>query len=432
MGAVLTEETSSGPAAPVRGARIALVLLLLINLFNYIDRLVLAAVLPKIKSDLLPGDPHADAKLGWLATAFLVSYMVASPIFGWLADRFSRWVLVGFGVVLWSIASGESGRAATFAVLLITRLFVGIGEAAYGPAAPTIISDFYPVQRRGQVLAWFYIAIPVGSALGYLLGGQFVQHAHWRWAFYSVVPPGLLLGAICFFMPKPPAGQGRVKHHAKLSDYLALLRTKSYVLNCAGMAAMTFAIGGISVWMPTYVAEFRKAGELGTVNTIFGGITVVTGIVATLLGGWVGDWLRSRIRGAYLAVSGAGLLLAFPFFLAMLITPFPYAWIFIFLAEFCLFFNTGPSNTALANVSKPEVRASAFALNILIIHSLGDALSPPAIGGLSDHFHGNMNIGFVAVGAVMLLGGLLWIWGARYLDADTAQACADDPAGCPV
>lgn len=432
MGAVITEETSSGPAAPVRGARVALILLLLINLFNYIDRLVLAAVLPKIKSDLLPGDPHADTKLGWLATAFLVSYMVASPIFGWLADRFSRWVLVGFGVILWSIASGESGRASMFSVLLITRLFVGIGEAAYGPAAPTIISDFYPVARRGQVLAWFYIAIPVGSALGYLLGGQFVSHGHWRWAFYSVVPPGLLLGLICFFMPKPPAGQGGPKHHAKMSDYFGLLRTKSYVLNCAGMAAMTFAIGGISVWMPTYVAEFRKAGELGNVNTIFGGITVVTGIMGTLLGGWVGDWLRTRMRGAYLAVSGAGLLAAFPFFLAMLVTPFPFAWIFIFLAEFCLFFNTGPSNTALANVSRPQVRASAFALNILIIHSLGDALSPPAIGGLSDHFHGNMNVGFVAVGAVMLLGGLLWIWGARYLDADTAKACTDDPAECPV
>jgi MFS family permease len=427
MGAVIGEETSSGPSAPVRGARAALVLLLLINLFNYIDRLVLAAVLPKIKGELLAGDPHADTKLGWLATAFLVSYMLASPIFGWLADRFSRWVLVGFGVILWSIASGESGRASAFSILLITRLFVGVGEAAYGPAAPTIISDFYPVERRGRVLAWFYIAIPVGSALGYLLGGMFVSHGHWRWAFYSVVPPGILLGAICFFMPKPPAGQGGPKHHAKLSDYVALFRTPSYVLNCAGMAAMTFAIGGISVWMPTYVAEFRKAGELGHVNTIFGGITVVTGIAGTLLGGLAGDWLRSRIRGAYLAVSGAGLLLAFPFFLAMLITPFPYAWIFIFLAEFCLFFNTGPSNTALANVSRPEVRASAFALNILIIHSLGDALSPPAIGGLSDHFNGNMNVGFAAVGAVMLLGGILWLWGARYLDADT-QAASDPTA----
>jgi MFS family permease len=316
-------------------------------------------------------------------------------------------------------------------------LFVGVGEAAYGPAAPTIISDFYPVERRGQVLAWFYLAIPVGSALGYLLGGQFVQHGHWRWAFYSVVPPGLLLGAICFFMPKPPVGQGGPKHHAKMRDYLALLRTRSYVLNCAGMAAMTFAIGGISVWMPTYVAEFRKAGSLGTVNTIFGGITVITGIFGTLLGGMAGDWLRTRIRGAYLAVSGAGLLVAFPFFLAMLVTPFPYAWIFVFLAEFCLFFNTGPSNTALANVSRPEVRASAFALNILIIHALGDALSPPAIGGLSDHFHGNMNVGFIAVGAVMLLGGILWIWGARYLDADTdvasrSEAPPSAPAGFSV
>ena len=130
MGAVITEETSSGPSAPARGARVALTLLLLINLFNYIDRYVLAAVLPRIKSDMLGGDPHSDTKLGWLATAFLVSYMITSPIFGWLADRFSRWMLVGCGVILWSLASGESGRASAFSILLITRLFVGIGEAA--------------------------------------------------------------------------------------------------------------------------------------------------------------------------------------------------------------------------------------------------------------------------------------------------------------
>jgi MFS family permease len=433
MGAVITDETTAAPSAPARGARIALTLLLLINLFNYIDRYVLAAVLPRIKSDMLGGDPHSDTKLGWLATAFLVSYMITSPIFGWLADRFSRWVLVGFGVILWSIASGESGRASTFSILLVTRLFVGIGEAAYGPAAPTIISDFYPVERRGRVLAWFYLAIPVGSALGYLLGGQFVQHGHWRWAFYSVVPPGILLGVLCFFMPKPPRKQGVVQHHAKLSDYLVLFKTRSYVLNCAGMAALTFAIGGISHWMPTYISSFRGAGELGKVNTIFGGITVLTGLGGTLLGGMMGDWLRPRLRGAYLKVSGIGLMLAFPLFLGVLFTPFPYAWVFVFLAEFCLFFNTGPSNTALANVARPEVRASAFALNILFIHLLGDALSPTVIGALSDQFNHNMNVGFAAVGAVMLLGGLLWFWGARYLDADTIAASEFPPdAAAPV
>ena len=441
MGAIAS--TEPGPSRVLPGAKKALMLLLAINLFNYIDRYILAAVLPKIRDTMLGDDPHADQKLGWLATAFLLSYMIASPIFGWLADRFSRWFLVGCGVILWSIASGESGRADVFIVLLITRLFVGIGEAAYGPAAPTIISDLFPIEKRGQVMSWFYMAIPVGSALGYVWGGILVEshsfsifvpgwksiavETSWRWAFYSVVIPGMLLGILCFLMPDPrkQAGAAKVeRRRAKLSDYLRLLKTKSYVFNCLGMAALTFAIGGISHWMPTYISKFRHAGELDRVNQIFGLITVVTGISATLLGGIVGDRLRTRVRGAYFIVSAFGLAMGFPLFLLMLITPFPYAWIFVFLAEFFLFFNTGPSNTALANVSHPSVRASAFALNILVIHALGDAISPPIIGALTDYSGGNMNVGFAVVGAMMLVGSIFWWWGARYLDGDTERAQA--------
>lgn len=407
--------------------RLVLALLLAINLFNYIDRYVLAAVLPKIKEEMLAGDLRSDEKLGWLATAFLVSYMLAAPIFGWLADRFSRWLLVGFGVILWSIASGESGRAQLYTVLLITRMFVGIGEAAYGPAAPTLISDFFPISVRGRVMSWFYMAIPVGSALGYTLGGLMAQYGHWRWGFYAVVPPGILLGILCFFMPAPQRSE-EAKRRPQLSDYLGLLKNRSYVYNCLGMTALTFAIGGISHWMPTYISTFRQAGEIGRVNIIFGVITVITGISATLLGGWVGDRLCGKVRGAYFVVSGIGLLVGFPFFLLMLFTPFPYAWIFVFLAEFCLFFNTGPSNTALANVTHPSVRASAFALNILVIHALGDAISPPIIGRLADQFGKNMNVGFALVGAMMLVGGALWLIGAKYLDADASRATDACPA----
>lgn len=424
------------PAAWRRQAKLALGLLLTINLFNYIDRYILAAVLPRIGSEMLPGDPNANQKLGWLATAFLLSYMLASPIFGWLADRFSRWFLVGCGVIVWSLASGESGRADVFTVLLITRVFVGIGEAAYGPAAPTIIADLFPVEKRGQVMAWFYMAIPVGSAMGFIWGGQWVEWGHWRWAFYTVVPPGILLGVLCFFMPEPRKFSIRREplRKASLGDYLTLLKTPSYVLNSLAMAALTFAIGGISHWMPTYIAEFRKGADLSTANTIFGVITVVTGVSATLLGGITGDRLRGRVRGAYFVVSSAGLLLAFPCLLGLLFTPFPYAWIWVFAAEFCLFFNTGPSNTALANVAHPSVRASAFALNIFFIHALGDAISPPIIGSLTDRYDGNMNVGFAVVGAMMVVGGVLWAFGARFLDRDTERAerppgAAAAPAG---
>src|SRR5438874_619391 len=238
--------STAGPPARTTafpGARAALVLLLLINLFNYIDRQVLAAVVDPLKQTFFgasggaTGSETLDSLQAWcrdhlgfkpelaligvLNMAFMVTYMAGAPLFGRLAERYSRWVLVGVGVGLWSLASGASGLAGTFFALLLTRCFVGIGEAAYGPVAPALICDFYPIKIRGQVLAWFYMAIPVGSALGYVLGGSIAHssidelgarwlgvHAEsWRWAFYLVVLPGLVLGTCSFIMREPPRGQ---------------------------------------------------------------------------------------------------------------------------------------------------------------------------------------------------------------------------------
>ncbi|HEX2971587.1 MAG TPA: MFS transporter, partial [Tepidisphaeraceae bacterium] len=276
---------------------------------------------------------------------------------------------------------------------------------------------------RGRVLSWFYMAIPVGSALGYLLGGLAATIGHWRWAFFAVVPPGILLGLLCFLMPDPKHRQANrlsPPPHPRLRDYLQLLRNRSYVLNCLGMAALTFSIGGVAQWMPNYVQAYRYWGNEASVNIIFGAITALTGLIGTLLGGIVGDRYRGKVPGAYLFVSAMGLFAAFPFFILMLFVPFPWAWILVLLAEFCLFFNTGPSNTALANVTHPSVRATAFALNIFFIHAVGDAISPTIIGLLSDLTGGNMNVGFAAVGIMILAGGFFWLWGAHYLDRDTA------------
>src|SRR5436853_6325545 len=208
----------------------ALALLLGINLFNYIDRQVLAAVEPQIRETFFAtGDRNAMAITGVLGTAFLVTYMLAAPALGWLSDRFSRWIIVGSAVILWSLASGASGLAATFSALLITRLFVGIGEGGYGPAAPTVLADLFSLQTRGRVMAVFCAAIPVGSALGYVLGGWISEHLGWRWAFYLVAPPGLLLGLLCFSQ-RDPRARGIVRPEAQRAsreDYLTLFRTPS-------------------------------------------------------------------------------------------------------------------------------------------------------------------------------------------------------------
>lgn len=481
------------------GARLALCLLLAVNLFNYIDRQVLSATIPEIEKQLLPAGGDNKAKLGLLSTAFMVSYMVFALPFGWLADRMPRWYLIGLGVIVWSLASGASGLAGTlaappfnqgglavllgtFGFLLLTRCLVGIGEAAYGPVAPDMISDLYPVRQRGYVLAWFYAAIPVGSALGYVIGGEVTKVWGWPWAFYLVVPPGLLLGILCFFMHEPKKGGAdlpgshsgqpidapRTTHitgypnppamhahtapkKAGFKDYLILARTPSYVLDCLGMAMMTFALGGIAVWMPDYVttrllkeyspAQLQAIGNetavLAHVNRTFGLIVVVAGLVATILGGLTGDWLRKYLSGSYFIVSATAMFLGFPLFVAVLYAPFPLAWVLIFVTCFCLFFNTGPSNTILANVTHPSMRASAFAINIFVIHVLGDAISPPIIGAVADAYpvdgRGDLKMGFLAVSGTILLGGIFWFIGSFFLARDTALAPhrLDAKSACP-
>jgi MFS family permease len=397
------------------------VLLLAINLCNYIDRQVLAAVEPEIRESFFAtGDLNAMAKTGLLGTAFLVTYMLSAPVLGFLADRFSRWVIVGAAVILWSLASGGSGLAATFGILFVTRICVGIGEGGYGPAAPTILADLYPIETRGRVMAIFCAAIPVGSALGYVIGGLIGSHLGWRWAFYMVAPPGLLLGLFCFWQRDPRVAS----HHLVqkfprrgLNDYLKLFRTRSYLINCIAQTLMTFAAGGLGYWVSAYLSYRNQSPAAG--RTIFGLITVVAGLSSTIIGGVVADKLRPRFAGSYFWVSGVGMLISFPFLVVSLYIPFPAAWVAMFVAIFFLFLNTGPSNTALANVSLPAVRATAFAVNILIIHALGDVQAFWLLGYIGGHT--NIRIAFLFVSGVILASGLAWLAGVKYLPEDTAR-----------
>lgn len=424
-------------------ATVSLLLLVAVNLFNYIDRQVLAAVEPEIRKELKRefeaanieiSEGEMKTRMGFLSTAFLVTYMVLAPVFGWLANRYSRWKLIGIGVILWSLASGASGwdwqlgPVMAYWALLLTRCFVGVGEGGYGPVAPTMLADLYPIERRGQVMAIFYLAIPVGGAIGYAFGEIVMQNLGWRWAFFLVVPPGIALGAICFFMREPPRQLAKDQKGTigeEFQNYREIVKIPSYVLNCLGMTAMTFAIGGLAFWMPDFLdrRQAQAVAGLGP-RTLFGVVTVLAGLTATLSGGWAGDRLRSWHPGSYFLVSGTAMFLAFPMILGFLYTPFTdnpaLAWLFVFGAVFCLFFNTGPTNTILANVTTPDVRASGFALNILVIHLLGDAISPPIIGFLIGTY--GDEVAFFLLAFVVLVGGIFWIWGSAYLDRDTRRA----------
>jgi MFS transporter, Spinster family, sphingosine-1-phosphate transporter len=415
-----------GMKKSISGPHSALLLLLGINLFNYIDRQILAALEPDIRAAFFAADDvNAMTKTGLLGVAFFVTYMISAPIFGLLADRISRWIIVGGAVILWSLASGASGLAATFAILFATRILVGIGEGGYGPAAPTILSDLFPIERRGRIMAIFYTAIPVGSALGYVIGGLVGAHLGWRWAFYLVTPPGLLLGLLCFWQRDPRVAAHHLVQESprrRFADYLRLFRTRSYLINCIAQTLMTFVTGGLGFWASAYLRYRNQSPDVGM--TIFGLITVVAGLVSTILGGIIADKLRSRFPGSYFWVSGIGMLIACPFFIATLYIPFPAAWIPMFVAIFFLFLNTGPSNTALANVSLPAVRATAFAVNIFVIHALGDVQAFWLLGYIGGHT--NMHVAFLFVSGMIFASGLAWLIGAKYLPADTA-AVEDEP-----
>ncbi len=422
----------SSPASRT-SARISLGLLLSLNLFNFIDRYVLAAVEPSIRATFFsPNDPNAMWWSGTLSTAFVVSYMIAAPALGWLADRYCRWAIIGTAAITWSMATAASGVARSFAALFIARILVGIGEGAYGPAAPPIISDLFPIEKRGRMLAIFFCAIPTGAALGYILGGLINVHLGWRSAFYVASGPALLLGLLCFHQKDPRAvasiGGDRVKTSivAYLKTLIVLTKRPSYGLNVSAQTAMAFALGGLAYWMPAYF-QFRH--QPASATAIFGGITAIAGLISTLAGGFLADRLRSRIQGSDLLVSGIGMLLGFPLLATMLYAPFPYAWILLFGALFFIFFNTGPANTAVANVAPPAVRAMAFGLGIFVMHALGDAIAPPLLGLVAGHT--NMTTAFLGISAVMLISGVLWLIGAKYLPADMATVEAEGWAASP-
>jgi MFS family permease len=404
-------------------ANAGLAILAFINLFSYLDRYVVSGVLESLKHSELG---LSDANLGSLMSGFLVVYTLLAPVFGALVDRRSRPRLIALGVACWSFATALSGFAVNFLTLFAARAAVGVGEAAYVTIAPSLLSDYFPVRQRGRVMAIFFCAIPVGSALGYVVGGLVDKHYGWRDAFFVAGAPGLLLAVLCLFLRDPPRGiqdqaAGLAKPAASkprsriiretLITYWRLLRDKPYALTVLGYAAYTFAIGGLAVWMPAFLERARGISRSeATVN--FGTIVVITGFVGTFVGGWMGDYFAKNSRQAYLWLSGVATLIAAPFvWLALTTTSTTMYTAYMVAAQLLLFLSTGPINAAIINLVVAGERASAIALSVFAIHLLGDALSPLLVGMLSDAFSLQEAVKILPVAA--LVGGFVWMWAAR-------------------
>ncbi len=398
-----------------------LALLTGLNLLNYLDRLVLSAVLPKVQEEL-----HlSNFEGGLLATIFLIGYFVTSPIFGALGDRLPRKGLIAAGVAVWSAATVGSGLATGLWSLLIARALVGVGEASYATLAPTIIDDVTPAERKGRALAIFYIATPIGGALGYLVGG-FVEHRWgWRSAFFVAGGPGLVLALVCLLLYEPARKLATEKANV-LRDVGKLVRAPLYRQGVLGYCAYTAAIGAFSYWAPKFLYA-RYAMPLAAANFQFGIITVVGGAIGTLVGGRLADRAsksvdagseaadasartRARVNGL-LKICALGSAVGAPLAVGSFLSPSPTLFfVLVFLAIAFLFVVTSPINAVILQAVPTELRASAMALSIFSIHVFGDLWSPPLVGLLADHLP--IQVAMMSLPFAIALGAALW-WPRR-------------------
>jgi MFS transporter, Spinster family, sphingosine-1-phosphate transporter len=416
----------------------ALMVLTALNLLNYADRNVLFAVQPLVQAEF-----HVSKeKIGLLTSAFLGFYMIAAPFVGPLADRYSRKLIIVLGAIFWSGLTLLTAVTHTYTELLVRHTLVGVGEATFVTIAPTFVADLFHENQRGRILGVFYLAIPVGSAAGYLLGGYLAPHHGWRFPFYIAAAPGFLLAIAVLFLKEPERGQFDSVKDAATGDLLpqefqgglvlefflivllyfkklyrlvvVLLQNPAFLTATLGMAFMTYSLGGIQVWMPQFLYSERHY-TLEKANLMFGIIIVIDGIVASLVGGFLGDYLLKLLKSSYYLVSAASMLLGIPVMIVALFAKGPMMIPAIGVAAFFLLLNTAPLNAAIINSVGAHIRATALAVNIFIIHILGDVPSPAMMGWVADRR--SLQASFVLPIIAMGISSAILFYGMRFAPA---------------
>ena len=413
------------PGRACAGAGMALVVLTGINLVNYLDRFVPSAVKELFKADLR----LTDAETSLPFSIFVLVYMIASPVFGALADRWPRKVLIAAGVALWSIATGAAGLASGFGGFLVARALVGVGEAAYGTLGPALLADYHPPAGRNRVMTLFCLAIPIGAALGYGLGAHLGQRFGWRAAFMVCGFPGLLLAALVLLLKEPRSSSERaaIAAPAGWAETLRSLRSnRAYALAVIGNTAVTFGAGGLADWLPTHLVRARGFDTAGAGRAI-GLVTVLGGLLGTWAGGVLADRARRHTRQPYFAVSACSMAIGALLTAVVLASARrPIIVGGMFLTHFFLWFFNGPINATLINVTSARHRVRAFAVAILSLHLFGDAISPYLIGLVAD-VTGRLMLGLALIPFAFAVGALAWAVAWRTLpdNADTAPMLGD-------
>lgn len=407
----------------------ALIILSALNLLDYLDRYLIASMGSLVKAEM----GLSDRAFGFLGTAFFLVYFLSSPIFGYLGDRFGRIRLMAGGAVLWSLATSLNYWVVSYPSLVLARGLVGVGEASFGTLAPAYLADILPFHRRSRALGWFYLAIPVGSALAYLIGGLVGSKWGWRPAFLLAGFPGMLLAALVLRLPavggsgiEGPASEDKARplprrHLTSLwTGVRDLWRLPSLRRVTLGYGMVTFTLGGLAFWMPRYL-ETAKGLEMAQANFLLFGTVTVAGGLGILAGGFLADRLLAYTLKAPLLVSGLGVALAIPLAALVIFAGAPSLYIpGLVGTAFLLFLNPGVLTAVVVSVAGPRRRAQAVALNIVVIHLVGDVPSPFLIGWLADLWSLQWGVSLTLV--ALLAGAVLILSAMPYLSRDLAAA----------
>ena len=421
-----TEETRVSGIS--RGyANYALGLLTAVNLLNYLERNSIFALFEPVKRDL----HFSDAHLGWLGSAYVLVFSLASLPAGVVGDLESRRVVIAVGILLWSIATSLSGLVDGFGELLFTRAMVGLGGAAAAAGAASLVADYFPGRRRSLAMSVFMVGLAVGGVTGILLAGTLEHLYGWRAAFFLLGLPGFVLAALVLRIndptrPAPPSRQGA---EALLETMRALegvarriLRTRTLVAVFGGGALISFGMNGLVGWAPAFLS--RELGlSTAKASLILGSYGLGAGIAGTVAGGWVADWLRTRMPGARLVTTGVGFILGAPLAIWLLHLR-EMAW---FTPVFCasFFFLTwynGPLTAVIFDVVPSRIATTVVGAYLMFIHLAGDAVAFPLVGFLSDHF--GLHRAVVLLPVAALAGGLIVMSAVKSFAGDVERASA--------
>jgi sugar phosphate permease len=402
-------------------------ILMIINILNYSDRSVLSAIQTKIQIEF----GLSNTELGLLGSSFLFIYALATLPLGVWADRTIRKNIVAVCVGLWSVATLLSGLTHNFIQIFFTRSFLGIGEAGYAPASLSMIGDLFPRAQRGRILSIWSIGNLIGTAIGLILGGIIADKFGWRWAFYMVGLPGLIMAFLIWRSTEPRRGafdnaEGAENETEDLHGSIGkdfwetakkILKIPTYWVLLGAFVFSFFTIGSAQTWVTTYLVHAfnLSVAKAGT----YSGLTLLIGsLVGTIIGGWLADFLQRRLPQGRMIVAAFAFLVGAPITLIALSMHSLGPFIGFFIAAIlCLSLALGPINAILQDIIAPEIRSTATGLVLLMAHLLGDASSPLLIGVLADHITLGKAL-LITAPTCLFIAGIACLIGLRTVAAD--------------